>query len=236
MSTLEMRGLDVGYAETVVVRDATLRVASQKVTTILGSNGAGKSSLLKAAMGLASVRKGSVSLNGADITGWPSYKVVKHGMTLCPEGRRLFSSLSVYENLKLGAYLKRSRVDFVESLDYVFSLFPRVKERRGQTAGSLSGGEQQMVAIGRALMSRPQVLLLDEPTLGLAPKMIEEVANIVRSISRDGVSVLLVEQNARMALKVSDYAYVMGSGSIVHEGPSDTLIKDDEIARLYLGS
>lgn len=206
-----------------------------EITCILGANGAGKSSTLKCLAGLIPPSDGRIVFDGRDVTRSAAHGMVVQGVTLVPEGRRLFPGLTVFENLRLGAYTGRSRQAFNEDLEQVYSYFPRVRERRTQLAGSLSGGEQQMVAIGRALMSRPRVLLLDEPSLGLAPKVIADVARIVRSINSTGITVVIVEQNARLALRLSNYGYVLDTGRLVTEGPRDALLNDDQIKSAYLG-
>ena len=235
MPLLEIDALSVAYGEVVAVRGVSMAVDKGQVVSILGANGAGKSSLFKAVMGLARTRAGQVRLEGEDVTGQATHAVVRRGVTLCPEGRRLFPLLTVRENIRMGAYLGATKAEFANRLDYIHSLFPKVLERANQLAGSLSGGEQQMVAIGRALMSNPRVLLMDEPTLGLAPKMIQEVSRIVHAINQTGVAILLVEQNARMALMASQYAYVMRTGSLLREGSSAELLEDKSIQQIYLG-
>lgn len=235
MSLIELHNLSVHYGPIVAVDKVNLSFKEGAITCILGANGAGKSSTLKCLAGLVTPNSGKIVFDGKDVTRSAAHDMVSQGLTLVPEGRRLFPGLTVYENLRLGAYTRRSRQALAEDLERVYTYFPRVRERRSQLAGSLSGGEQQMVAIGRALMSRPRVLLLDEPSLGLAPKIIVDVAKIVRSINSTGITVVIVEQNARLALRLSSYGYVLDTGRLVSEGPSETLMNDDKIKSAYLG-
>ncbi len=235
MSSLELRRLEVAYGGVVAVDGVSLSISDGAVVCILGANGAGKSSLLKSIVGLVRARAGQILLDGEDIAAMPSYEAVTRGITLCPEGRRLFPSMSVFDNLRMGAYRLASRDEFARRLDRVFALFPRLEERASQIAGSLSGGEQQMAAIGRALMSGPRVLLLDEPSLGLAPKMVAEVARIITEINRSGITVVLVEQNAKLALRLSHYGYVLESGRLALEGDSRRLLDDPYVKAIYLG-
>ncbi|MCC2595853.1 ABC transporter ATP-binding protein [Pusillimonas sp. MFBS29] len=235
MSLIELKDLSVHYGPIVAVKKLNASFKEGAITCILGANGAGKSSTLKCLAGLVPPNGGQILFDGKDVTRSAAHDMVGRGLTLVPEGRRLFPGLTVYENLRLGAYTGRSRQDMAEDLERVYSYFPRVHERRSQLAGSLSGGEQQMVAIGRALMSRPRVLLLDEPSLGLAPKIIVDVAKIVRSINSTGITVIIVEQNARLALRLSSYGYVLETGRLVYEGASETLLNDDRIKNAYLG-
>ncbi|WP_454695951.1 ABC transporter ATP-binding protein [Achromobacter aegrifaciens] len=235
MSLIELHNLSVHYGPIVAVDKVNLSFKEGAITCILGANGAGKSSTLKCLAGLVTPNSGKIVFDGKDVTRSAAHDMVSQGLTLVPEGRRLFPGLTVYENLRLGAYTRRYRQALAEDLERVYTYFPRVRERRSQLAGSLSGGEQQMVAIGRALMSRPRVLLLDEPSLGLAPKIIVDVAKIVRSINSTGITVVIVEQNARLALRLSNYGYVLDTGRLVSEGPSETLMNDDKIKSAYLG-
>lgn len=235
MSLIELHDLSVHYGPTVAVDNFNLKVDEGTITCILGANGAGKSSTLKCLAGLVAPASGTILFDGQDVSRCAAHEMVARGMTLAPEGRRLFPGLTVYENLRVGAYTGRDRKAFEEDLQRVYGYFPRLEERRTQLAGSLSGGEQQMVAIGRALMSRPRVLLLDEPSLGLAPKIIVEVAKIIRSINSTGITVVIVEQNARLALKLSSYGYVLETGRLVADGPRDQLLNDDHIKNAYLG-
>lgn len=236
MNLIELQGISVRYGPIVAVDKVNLAFKAGAITCILGANGAGKSSTLKCLAGLVPPSGGKIIFDGKDVTRYAAHDMVSHGVTLVPEGRRLFPGLTVYENLRLGAYTGRSRHEMAEDLERVYSYFPRIFERRTQLAGSLSGGEQQMVAIGRALMSRPKVLLLDEPSLGLAPKIIVDVAKIVRSINSTGITVVIVEQNARLALRLSSYGYVLETGRLVSEGLSEALLNDDRVKSAYLGS
>jgi branched-chain amino acid transport system ATP-binding protein len=235
LNLIELQNLSVHYGPIVAVDKVNFSFKEGAITCILGANGAGKSSTLRCLAGLVPPSGGKIIYDGQDVTRKAAHDMVAQGVTLVPEGRRLFPELTVYENLRLGAYTGRSRQAFAEDLERVYEYFPRVYERRSQLAGSLSGGEQQMVAIGRALMSRPRVLLLDEPSLGLAPKIIVDVAKIVRSINSTGITVVIVEQNARLALRLSSYGYVLETGRLVSEGPSEVLLNDDQIKNAYLG-
>ena len=235
MKSLEIEHLSVAYDELIAVRDASISAESGSCICILGANGAGKSSLLKAIVGLARITQGEIRFEGKPLRGLKPHEAAERGIMLCPEGRRLFPDLSVVENLKIGGHCRRRESGFSGDMERIFSAFPRLRERCHQPAGSLSGGEQQMCAIGRALMSRPRLLLLDEPSLGLAPKAIADVAAMIRQIRQSGISVILVEQNARLALRLSDYAFVLKSGAVVREGVAATLASDPEVAEAYLG-
>jgi branched-chain amino acid transport system ATP-binding protein len=235
MSTLELAGVTVAYGSVIAVREVSLTVPAGSTVCVLGANGAGKSTLLKAVAGLVPLIGGSVRYDGADISRMPAYEAVTRGMMLCPEGRRLFPQMSVLDNLRMGAYRLNSRAEFARRLEHVYSLFPRLAERATQMAGNLSGGEQQMGAIGRALMSAPRLLMLDEPSLGLAPRIIAEVGRIVGEISRAGITVVIVEQNARLALRLSEHGYVLESGRVALAGPSRTLLDDPYVKAIYLG-
>ncbi|MFW7341006.1 ABC transporter ATP-binding protein [Pollutimonas sp. H1-120] len=235
MSLIELKNLSVRYGPITAVEKLNASFEKGAITCILGANGAGKSTTLKCLAGLIPPSDGQIIFDGNDVSRSSAHDMVAHGLALAPEGRRLFPGLSVFENLRLGAYTTRDRQTWKESLERVYSYFPRVHERRNQLAGSLSGGEQQMVAIGRALMSRPKVLLLDEPSLGLAPKIIIDMAKIVREINTAGITVVIVEQNARLALRLSSYGYVLDTGRLVSEGTSETLLNDDQIKNAYLG-
>lgn len=236
MPTLEAQGLVVHYGRSQALHGVSFTVNAGKIVALLGSNGAGKSTTLKALMGLKDLTSGSLRLDGQSIRQANSARRVSMGIALSPEGRRLFPRMSVRENLLVGAHTVRSSARRRQALDQVYSLFPRVLERRNQQAGSLSGGEQQMAAIGRALMSSPRVLMLDEPTLGLAPKIIAEIANTIRRLNLEaGISVLLVEQNARLALKLCDAAHVFEQGSIIRTGSGKELLDDPFVQKAYLG-
>ncbi len=232
---LDVDSLETGYGEVQILWGVSLRAEKSKLTTIIGSNGSGKTTLLKAITGVLPVWNGRVIFKGEDITDIPAYKRAERGLVMVPEGRMVFPEMSVYENLEMGAYTKRARSKLKESMDFVFSLFPRLKERIDQKAGTMSGGEQQMLAIGRGLMACPELLILDEPSLGLAPKLVLEVFEIIEKLRSEGVTMLLVEQNVHLSLAITDYAYVMAEGRIVMEGSGKDLIKSDEIRKAYLG-
>jgi len=234
MSLLEVHDLDVAYDSVMALRRVSLSVKTGEVVTVLGANGAGKSTLLKAIIGLVPAQRGWIVFDGAELRGGPPDRL-QRGITLCPEGRRLFPDMTVMENIRMGAYASRDRASFKDRFEQLNKMFPKLADRAGQTASSLSGGEQQMVAIARALMSRPRLLLLDEPTLGLAPKMIHEVARLVKLINAEGTAVVLVEQNARLALRISDRGYVLENGEVSLEGPSSELLGDEHVQRIYLG-
>jgi branched-chain amino acid transport system ATP-binding protein len=232
---LEVRDLCVSYGNVQALSGVSLRLRKGGVVCVLGSNGAGKSTLLKAIVGLVPVQSGKVLFEENDLTGVAPFEALRRGITLCPEGRRLFAGMSVVDNVLLGGFTLKRGPALDRRLESVYALFPQLAERAQQTAGTLSGGEQQMVAIARALMSNPTVLLLDEPTLGLAPKLIHAVAAIIATIRSTGVSVVLVEQNARLALKLSETGYVLDSGQVSLSGDSTALLANDEIRRIYLG-
>jgi len=233
---LEVRDATVHYHKVAALRGVSMDVPDRSVVTIIGANGAGKSTLLRAISGLESLSEGEIRFEGRRIDGTPPEKVVALGVAQVPEGRRIFPELTVLENLSTGAYLRRDREAVEKDLDGVFEHFPRLKERRRQWAKTLSGGEQQMLAIGRALMSSPRVLLLDEPTIGLSPVLVEEMARIIREIHERGVPVVLVEQNAELALALADYAYVLEIGSVALHGPAADLHENEHVRRAYLGA
>ena len=235
MNLLETSQLCVDYGGVHALRDVSVSVPEKSVVAVIGANGAGKSTLLKTIAGLTRQSKGSVLLEGQDISALKPHERLDRGIVLCPEGRRLFPDLTVYENIRMGAYRMRGKQQFRERLEFLHSIFPRVAERGKQIASSLSGGEQQMVAIARALVSQPRILMLDEPTLGLAPKLIVEVAKLVRTINRQGVTVVIVEQNAKLALKISDSAFVLKTGSVALHGSSAELLLSDSVQNAYLG-
>ena len=232
---LRLDGVQAGYGDLVAVRDVTLDVRPGEIVALIGGNGAGKTTTLRAISGLVPPRVGRVELDGASIAGRPPSAIVAAGIAHVPEGRQLFPTMSVLENLELGARTPESRWRRAESLERAIALFPRLGERRGQLAGTLSGGEQQMVAIGRALMARPRLLLLDEPSLGLAPVVVTSIFDNLRTINCDGVTILLVEQNVLRALRLSHRGYVLENGTIVLEGASDRLLADEGVKRAYLG-
>jgi branched-chain amino acid transport system ATP-binding protein len=231
---LEVRNLKVTYGGIVAVKGVDLDVNEGEVVALIGANGAGKTTTLKAITGLAHVAGGFVHYLGKAITGHPAHELVRHGIAMVPEGRGIFGRLKVEENLDIGAYC-RSDGEIASDRERVYGLFPRLAERRRQLAGTLSGGEQQMLAIGRALMSRPRLLLLDEPSMGLAPIMVQKIFEVIRSVSRDGVTLVLVEQNARLALQVSDRGYVMESGCISLSDRCDCLLANPQVQAAYLG-
>ena len=230
---LEVRDLNVSYGGIKAVKGISFDVEEGQIVTLIGANGAGKSSTLRSIVGLVKPASGSIKLAGEEIAQKTPEQIVSRGITLVPEGRRVFADLTVLENLKIGAYLRSGSLD--DDLNWCYDLFPRLKERSWQSAGTLSGGEQQMLAIARALMSRPKVMMMDEPSLGLAPIIVQGVFDIIREIHRQGVTILLVEQNANMALKTADIGYVMETGSITMSGPGHELAENEEIKAAYLG-
>ncbi|GAC1537543.1 MAG: ABC transporter ATP-binding protein [Candidatus Velthaea sp.] len=232
---LEIENLVVGYGDVGVLWDCSLRIDRGEVVTLLGANGAGKTTLMRAISRIVNSSSGRMILEGTDITTVPSKNVVDAGVAHVPEGRKLWPEMTVEENLLLGAYPRRARADANATLADVYALFPRVKERRKQIAGTLSGGEQQMVAIGRGLMSKPELLMLDEPSLGLAPKIVQELFASIRTINARGVTILLVEQNVKGALEVATRGYVLETGRVVTSGTRDELLNSDEIQKAYLG-
>jgi branched-chain amino acid transport system ATP-binding protein len=232
---LELKQLQVAYGGIHAVKGIDLRVGHGELVCLIGANGAGKTTTLKGVTGLQPVKSGSIHYDGEDITGKPAFALVRKGLSMVPEGRGVFGGLSIDENLSMGAYTRTDHARIREDVDRVFALFPRLKERRKQTAGTLSGGEQQMLAMGRAMMSRPKLLLLDEPSMGLAPLMVQKVFETVLAISREGVTILLIEQNAKLALEVSTRGYVMESGEITLSGESRQLLSDPKVRAAYLG-
>ena len=231
---LEVRDLHVYYGKIHALKGISFQVTEGEIVTLLGNNGAGKTTTLKTLSGLLAPRQGDVLLDGGSLVGAPPHGVVQKGITHVPEGRRIFNRLSVVENLTMGAYTRSDR-DITADMESVFTIFPRLKERRTQVAGTLSGGEQQMLAIGRALMAKPRLLLLDEPSMGLAPVLVEQIFETVLAINRRGVTVLLVEQNAAMALSIARRGYVLETGRIALEGPAAELAENPEVRRAYLG-
>ena len=232
---LEIKDLHVSYGGIQALRGVSLTVPEGKIVTLIGANGAGKSTLMRTISGLVKAQSGSILWNGQEVLGRPIDQIVASGIAMSPEGRRVFADLTVVENLKIGAYLRRDKAETEQDLEWVYSLFPRLKERSWQSAGTLSGGEQQMLAVGRALMSRPKVLMMDEPSLGLAPLVVQGIFDIIRTINKEGVTVLLIEQNANMALKVADLAYVLETGTITKFGTGAELLADESIKEAYLG-
>jgi branched-chain amino acid transport system ATP-binding protein len=234
-SLLEARKLSVAYGGVNAVKRVDLQVDEGELVCLVGANGAGKTSLLKSLCGMVPASAGSVHVRGESITHKPSHEIVRHGIALVPEGRGVFSRMTVKENLEMGAYTRHDKPAISADLESVFARFPRLKERANQKAGTLSGGEQQMLAIGRALMSRPKLLLLDEPSMGLAPLMVQKIFETIREISRQGVTILLVEQNAKLALEISHRGYVMESGEITLSDEAKALAANPEVRRAYLG-
>ena len=231
---LKIDNLNVAYDEIQVVWGVSLEVPKQSIIALIGPNGAGKSTTLKAVMGLMPVKEGNVQFKGETITDLPPHEVVDSGLTLVPEWRGTFSTLSVLENLELGAFPKRARPHKDTTLAEVFEIFPRLQERQDQSAGTLSGGERQMLAIGRALMAKPEMLILDEPSLGLAPLIVDDIFAVIKQINEQGVSILIVEQNVQLTLETADYGYIIESGRIVQEGACSDLIRDPRVKDAYL--
>ena len=232
---LNVRDLNVAYGAVRVLWNVSFDVKGREITTIVGANNAGKTTTLKTIAGLLKPNKGEIEFDGMKIHGKPAHQIVELGISYVPEGRRLFPSLTVAENLELGAYTKKARDKLSDTMEWVFQLFPRLKERAHQLAGTLSGGEQQMLAIGRALMSRPKLLMLDEPSLGLAPIVVKTLFETIENLHREGVTILLVEQNVYHSLKISHRAYVMERGKIVLSGKGEELLSDERIKKSYLG-
>ena len=232
---LEIKDLHVSYGGIQALRGVSLNVPDSKIVTLIGANGAGKSTLMRTISGLVKAQSGSILWNGQELLGKPIDQIVSSGIAMSPEGRRVFADLTVLENLKIGAYLRKDKAETEKDLEWVYSLFPRLKERSWQSAGTLSGGEQQMLAMGRALMSKPKLLMLDEPSLGLAPIVVREIFDIIRTVNQQGITVLLNEQNANMALKVADYAYVLETGTLTLSGTGAELLTNEQVKAAYLG-
>ena len=232
---LEIKDLHVSYGGIQALRGVSLNVPDGKIVTLIGANGAGKSTLMRTISGLVKAQSGSILWNGQELLGKPIDQIVASGIAMSQEGRRVFADLTVVENLKIGAYLRKDKAETEKDLEWVYSLFPRLKERSWQSAGTLSGGEQQMLAVGRALMSKPKLLMLDEPSLGLAPIVVREIFDIIRTVNQQGITVLLNEQNANMALKVADYAYVLETGTLTLSGTGAELLADENVKAAYLG-
>ena len=232
---LEIRDLCVSYGGIRALKGVSLSVDEGQIVTLIGANGAGKSTTLRAISGLQKVQSGSILYGGEDLTGLPAKEIVRRGIIHVPEGRRVFPDMTVAENLKIGAFLRTDKAAIAQDMDYVYSLFPRLKERSWQLAGTLSGGEQQMLAVGRALMSRPKVLMMDEPSLGLAPLIVKDIFSIIRRVNQDGITVLLIEQNANAALRIADYGYVLETGTIALSGTGEELLKNESVREAYLG-
>ena len=235
MAMLEVKDLEVYYGMIQAIKGISFEVNQGEVIALIGANGAGKTTTLHTITGLLSPKKGSVLFEGQDITKVPAHKIVSMGMAHVPEGRRVFADMSVYENLLMGAYTRKDKNEIAQSLEMVYKRFPRLKERTGQRAGTLSGGEQQILAMGRALMSKPKIILMDEPSMGLSPIFVNEIFDIIKEVSESGTTVLLVEQNAKKALSIADRAYVLETGSITLEGKADDLLHDESVQKAYLG-
>ena len=235
MAMLKVNDLEVYYGVIQALKGISFEVNEGEVIALIGANGAGKTTILHTITGLIEAKAGSVEFEGKDITKMPGHKIVTLGMAHVPEGRRVFADLSVYENLKLGAYTRTDKNEIAESLAMVYKRFPRLEERKNQLAGTLSGGEQQMLAMGRALMSKPKIILMDEPSMGLSPIFVNEIFDIIREVSEAGTTVLLVEQNAKKALSIADRAYVLETGKIVLEGNAQELMNDESVKKAYLG-
>ena len=232
---LKIENLQVSYGGIQALRGISLEVPDGKIVTLIGANGAGKSTTLRTITGLVKASSGSIQWNGEELLGKSIDKIIGAGIALSPEGRRVFADMSVLENLRIGAYLRKDKEGIEEDIRWVYSLFPRLEERSWQLAGTLSGGEQQMLAVGRALMSRPKLMMLDEPSLGLAPLVVQDIFTIIGEINKQGVTVLLIEQNANMALKIADLAYVLETGNITMSGTGAELLADERVREAYLG-
>lgn len=235
MAMLEVKNLEVFYGVICALKGISFEVNEGEIVTLIGANGAGKTTTMQSVVGLIPSKAGTVTFDGNDITKTPCHKIVHLGMTQVPEGRRVFQELTVYENLLMGAYSNKSNATFKEDLERIYTQFPRLAERKNQIAGTLSGGEQQMLAMGRALMSKPKLLMLDEPSMGLSPLLVDQVFEIIKSINKDGTTVLLVEQNAGKSLAISDRGYVLENGSIVLSGTGKELMESEEVKKAYLG-
>ena len=232
---LKIKDLHVSYGGIRALRGVDLEVPDGKIVTLIGANGAGKSTTLRTISGLVKAESGSITYDGKELLGLSINKILEQGIAQSPEGRRVFPNLTVLENLKIGAYLRKDRDGIEKDVRWIYELFPRLEERHWQPVGTLSGGEQQMLAVGRALMSRPKLLMMDEPSLGLAPLVVQGIFDIIRTINQQGVTVLLIEQNANMALKIADYAYVLETGCITKSGTGAALLADESIKEAYLG-
>lgn len=235
MAMLEIKDLEVYYGVIQAIKGISFEVNEGEVIALIGANGAGKTTILHTITGLLEARKGSVVFEGKEITKVPAHKIVSMGMAHVPEGRRVFANLTVLQNLRMGAYTRKDKDEIEETLKTIYKRFPRLEERQNQLAGTLSGGEQQMLAMGRALMSHPKIILMDEPSMGLSPIFVNEIFDIIKSVSASGTTVLLVEQNAKKALSIADRAYVLETGKIVLEGKADELLHNDSIKKAYLG-
>ena len=235
MAMLDIKDLKVSYGMIQAIKGISFEVNKGEVIALIGANGAGKTTILHTITGLLNADSGSVTYEGKDITRMPGHKFVSMGIAHVPEGRRVFANMTVLQNLKLGAYTRKDKAEIAETLEMVYTRFPRLKERKNQLAGTLSGGEQQMLAMGRALMSHPQIILMDEPSMGLSPIFVNEIFDIIEEVSKSGTTVLLVEQNAKKALSIADRAYVLETGNIVLDGKASELMDNDSIKKAYLG-
>lgn len=235
MAMLSIKDLEVYYGVIQAIKGVSFEVNEGEVIALIGANGAGKTTILGTITGLVSAKSGSIEFEGTDLLKVPAHSIVSLGMAHVPEGRRIFGELTVYENLKMGAYTRKDKKEIADTLEMVYNRFPRLKERKNQTAGTLSGGEQQMLAMGRALMSHPKIILMDEPSMGLSPLFVTEIFKIIKEISESGTTVLLVEQNAKKALSIADRAYVLETGKIVLSGDANKLLNDDSVKKAYLG-
>lgn len=235
MSMLKVEGLNVYYGSIHAIKGVSFEVNQGEIVTMIGANGAGKSTTLRAISGLQRPQSGSILYGGEELVGLPAKEIVRRGIIHVPEGRCVFPDMTVAENLKIGAFLRTDKSGIADDMDYVHSLFPRLKERSWQLAGTLSGGKQQMLAVGRALMSRPKVLMMDEPSLGLAPLIVKDIFSIIRRVNADGITVLLIEQNANAALRVADYGYVLETGTIALTGTGEELLRNESVREAYLG-
>lgn len=235
MALLKVENLEVYYGVIRALKGISFEVNEGEIVTLLGANGAGKTTTMQSIMGLIHPKSGTVTYDGKNITGMPAYKIVKMGMTQVPEGRRIFAELTVYENLLMGAYIESDKAKIKRDIDEIYTIFPRLGERKNQVAGTLSGGEQQMLAMGRAMMSHPRLLMLDEPSMGLSPLLVDQVFDIIKHFHQIGTTILLVEQNASKSLSISDRAYVLENGAIAYSGTGKELAENDDIKKAYLG-
>jgi branched-chain amino acid transport system ATP-binding protein len=235
MSMLEVRNIHTYYGKIHAIKGISISVEQGQIVTLIGANGAGKTTTLNTICGITPAAEGSVILDGEDITAVPAHQIVTRGIIHSPEGRKIFTRLTVRENLEMGAFTRNDKAEIARDMEFVFTRLPRLREREWQLGGTLSGGEQQMLAIGRALMAKPRILLLDEPSMGLAPMLVEEIFEIIKSINEQGTTILLVEQNARMALEIADQGYVLQSGVVMLADKAQALMHNDEVRKLYLG-
>jgi len=232
---VEVRNIETGYGELQVIHNVSMEIDRHEIVALVGANGAGKSTLIQTICGLLPVSSGTIKIEGRHIENTPAHTIIHHGIALVPEGRRLFPYMTVLENLEMGAYVEKDPKKVRSNLDWVFGIFPKLKERQHQLAGTFSGGEQQMLTIGRALMSRPKFIILDEPSLGLAPVIVDDVFKVLQVLHKEGVTILLVEQNVRKSLEISDRAYVLENGRVTMSGLASDLLTNDEVKKAYLG-